>query len=77
MSNTVATLRRRLAETQPRRYLPVMIEFISGLFLLGVWVVLQFVVRPTTGWIHVALAAGVILVIRGIARSQWGTPPSK
>lgn len=54
-----------------------MIEFISGLFLLGVWVVLQFVVRPTTGWIHVALAAGVILVIRGIARSRWGTPPPK
>ncbi|MGH7524338.1 MAG: hypothetical protein ACREK8_08535 [Gemmatimonadales bacterium] len=54
-----------------------MIEFISGLVLLGIWAVLQFVVRPTTGWIHVALAAGVILVIRGIAVSRWGTPPPK
>jgi len=51
-----------------------MLEFIAGVVLLIVWVVLQFVVQPATGWIHVALAAGVILVIRGIAVSKWGTP---
>ncbi|MGH7594346.1 MAG: hypothetical protein ACRELE_10925 [Gemmatimonadales bacterium] len=51
-----------------------MLEFIAGLALLALWGVLQFVVQPATGWIHVALAAGVILVIRGIAVSRWGTP---
>lgn len=45
----------------------LMREFVAGLVLIAVWIVLQFVVQPATGWIHVALAAGVILVIRGIA----------
>jgi hypothetical protein len=51
-----------------------MLEFILGVALIFTWIVLQFVVRSTTGFIHVALAAGVILVIRGIAVSKWGTP---
>ena len=49
-----------------------MVELISGLALLAFWIVLQFVVQPTTGWIHVALAAGVILVVRGIVVSGSG-----
>jgi hypothetical protein len=49
-------------------------EFILGIALLLTWIVLQFVVRSTSGFIHIALAAGVILVIRGIAVSRWGTP---
>jgi ABC-type amino acid transport system permease subunit len=55
----------------------VMIEFVSGILLLVLWVILQFVVQPATGFIHIALAAGVILVIRGIAVSKWGTPGSR
>jgi hypothetical protein len=51
-----------------------MLELLGGLALLAFWIVLQFVVQSTTGWIHVALAAGVILVIRGIVVSKWGTP---
>jgi uncharacterized membrane protein len=54
-----------------------MMEFVAGLALLALWIVLQFVVQATTGWIHVALAAGVILVIRGIVVSKWGTPGSR
>jgi hypothetical protein len=54
-----------------------MIEFVSGILLLVLWVILQFVVQPATGFIHIALAAGVILVIRGIAVSKWGTPGSR
>jgi hypothetical protein len=49
-------------------------EFILGVALLLVWIVLQFVVRSTSGYIHIALGAGVILVVRGIALSKWGTP---
>ena len=49
-------------------------DFILGLVLLGTWIVLQFVVHATSGFIHIALASGVILVIRGIALSKWGTP---
>ena len=47
-------------------------DFILGLVLIGAWIVLQFVVKSTSGSIHIALAAGVILVIRGIALSKWG-----
>ena len=49
-------------------------EFMLGLALLVVWVILQFVVQSTSGFIHIALAAGVIFVIRGIALSKWGRP---
>lgn len=38
-----------------------------GFILLAVWGYLQFVVQPLTGWIHVLLIAGVLMVIRGIA----------
>ena len=49
-------------------------DFILGLLLLAIWIVLQFLVHSTSGFIHIALAAGVVLVIRGIALSKWGTP---
>ncbi|HEY3934802.1 MAG TPA: hypothetical protein VGL65_09315 [Gemmatimonadales bacterium] len=51
-----------------------MIEFVTGLALIAAWLVLQFIVQPATGWIHLALGAGVVLVIRGIVVSKWGTP---
>jgi hypothetical protein len=51
-----------------------MIEFLAGLLLLIAWGILQFAVKSTSGYIHLALAIGVILVIRGIAVSKWGTP---
>ena len=47
-----------------------MIELIAGFALLALWIVLQFVLQSTSGFIHIALAAGVILVIRGIAVSK-------
>ena len=46
-----------------------MLELIAGVIVIGVWIVLQFVVRATSGWIHLVLAAGVLLVIRGIVIS--------
>lgn len=53
-----------------------MFELLAGLLLLVAWGGLQFVVQPATGWIHVALIAGVILVIRGIVvRDAGATPP--
>ena len=54
-----------------------MLEFVAGVALLALWVVLQFVVQSTSGLIHVALAAGVILVIRGVVVSRWGTPGAR
>lgn len=49
-------------------------DLILGGILIIVWAVLQFGVQSTSGFIHVALAAGVIFVIRGIVVSKWGTP---
>jgi hypothetical protein len=51
-----------------------MFDLIAGLLLVAVWGVLQYGVQPATGWIHVALAAGVIGIIRGIVRLSPGTP---
>ncbi len=51
-----------------------MFDLAVGLLLVVIWGVLQFVVQPTTGLIHLALAAGVIGIIRGIVRLSPGTP---
>ena len=67
----VAIIRRKTDPVKPRN---PMRDFMLGLALIAIWIVLQFVVQSTSGMIHIALAAGVILVIRGIAVSKWGTP---
>ena len=77
MSNLLVTTVVTSGCRVPRVICWVMIEFVSGILLLVLWVILQFVVQATTGFIHIALAAGVILVIRGIAVSKWGTPPPR
>lgn len=41
-------------------------DFAIGFILLAVWAYLQFVVQPVTGWIHLLLIAGVLMLIRGI-----------
>jgi hypothetical protein len=51
-----------------------MFDLLAGLVLLVLWGVLQFGVQPATGWIHVFLTAGVVLIIRGIVRLSPGTP---
>ncbi|MDZ4258099.1 MAG: hypothetical protein U0974_05535 [Gemmatimonadales bacterium] len=43
-----------------------MFELLAGLALIVVWVVLQFAAALATGWIHLLLIAGVVLVIRGV-----------
>ena len=45
-------------------------DLILGGILIASWIVLQFVVQSTSGFIHVALGAGVILIIRGIVVSK-------
>jgi hypothetical protein len=42
-------------------------DLILGFLLLAAWAYLQFVVQPVTGWIHVLLIGGVLMIIRGIA----------
>ena len=51
-----------------------MSNMIVGAILLAAWGVLQFGVQSTSGWIHLLLAAGVVLIIRGIALSRIGLP---
>ena len=46
-----------------------------GAMLLAAWAILQFVVQPLTGWIHLLLIAGVLLLIRGIALRGEKTSP--
>ena len=42
------------------------LEFAAALLLLILWVVLAFVAAIPSGWVHVLLAVGCILVARGI-----------
>ncbi len=51
-----------------------MFELPLGILCILGWALLQFKVQPTTGLYHILLAAGVILIVRGIAVSRWGTP---
>ena len=51
-----------------------MFDLAAGLVLVVVWGILQFLVQPTTGLIHLLLGAGVIAIIRGIVRLSPGTP---
>jgi hypothetical protein len=51
-------------------------ELLIGIALLAGWGVLQFGAATASGWIHLALIAGVILVIRGIAKRDDARPPA-
>lgn len=46
-----------------RRADPTLIAAIAALVL---WVALAFVVRVPTGWVHLLLAAGVLLLVRRV-----------
>ena len=54
-----------------------MLEGVAGGVLVAIWVMLQFFRTPTSGTIHILLALGVVLIIRGIVTSRWGTPPAR
>ena len=53
-----------------------MIELLLGIVLVLVWGALQFIVQPATALIHVALVAGVVLIVRGIVLATGPTTPS-
>lgn len=60
---------------EPQPFTPsgdIMIEMILGVLVLAAWAWLQFVLQPATGLIHIALAAGVVLLVRGIATRSPG-----
>lgn len=52
-----------------------MLEGVAGVMMVAIWGVLQFFETPSNGTIHILLAVGVVLIIRGIVTSRWGTPP--
>lgn len=52
------------------------IEGFAGVGLVAVWAMLQFSQATGTGMIHILLGAGVVLIVRGIVLSRWGTPPA-
>ena len=47
--------------------MPPKLSLLVALPALLVWSVLTFVVGSTTGWVHILLAAGVLLLVRWIA----------
>ena len=51
-----------------------MLEGVAGIVLLALWGMLQFFKEARSGMIHILLAVGVVLILRGIVTSRWGTP---
>lgn len=50
------------------------IEGLAGVAMLALWGGLQFFESTGGGMIHLLLGAGVVLVVRGIVTSRWGSP---
>jgi len=46
---------------------------IAALLSLAAWVVLAFVLAVPSGWVHVPLAAGCVLMARGLAGTTFPT----
>lgn len=42
------------------------VSLIAGVLLLVVWIVLAFVIPVGAGWVHLLMAAGVVLLIRRV-----------
>ena len=49
------------------------LSLVLGLLALAVWIVGAFVIPVGAGWIHLFLAAGVVLLIRRVVtgRREW------
>lgn len=46
---------------------------LGGFGLLVLWVVLALVIALPTGWVHLPLAAGAVLIARGIVLADTST----
>ncbi|MEK7668683.1 MAG: hypothetical protein AAB409_08550 [Gemmatimonadota bacterium] len=44
----------------------VNVSLIAGVLLLVLWIVLAFVIPVGAGWVHLLMAAGVVLLIRRV-----------
>ncbi len=53
-----------------------MLEGVAGIVLVALWGMLQFFRGTSSGTIHILLPLGVVLILRGIVTSRWGTPTS-
>ena len=42
------------------------VSLVAGLLLVAAWLVLAFVVPVGSGWVHLLMAAGVVLLIRRV-----------
>lgn len=42
------------------------VSLVAGVLLLVVWIVLAFVIPVGAGWVHLLMAAGVVLLIRRV-----------
>lgn len=47
----------------------MVISFVAGTLLVIGWIVVAFVIAVTAGWVHLLLAAGTVMIARGIVLS--------
>jgi hypothetical protein len=48
----------------------MIVSIAGGVACLGLWIVLAFVVAIPSGWVHLPLAIGAVLIARGLALTQ-------
>ena len=47
----------------------MVISFVAGTLLVIGWIVVAFVIAVPAGWVHLLLAAGTVMIARGIVLS--------
>lgn len=51
-------------------------SFLGGIASIVAWIALAFGAAVQTGWVHVLLGAGVVLIARGIVLQNGGAAKS-
>jgi len=51
-------------------------SFLAGIAFVVAWIVLAFGAALETGWVHVLLGVGVVLIARGVVMQNGGSAKS-
>lgn len=71
--NSVAELQRGTVDRRKAKEDPVNLTLAVAVMALVAWIVLGFLVPLGAGWVHLLLAAGVMLLVRRVVtgRQAW------
>lgn len=50
------------------------VSLIAGIVVMVAWIVLGFIVPVGAGWVHLLLAAGMMILVRAVVMARRGEP---